>query len=116
MSLRVKGLQSGRGTEQVGFVGAFPGEAVARSAKVAIGCSGTINRTFQIEHIDKAFWPQIKVFAYQCDDPLVGERPVPKVLTDIEVGSATPMAYETCTSHRRASPAATMFFATYRPA
>ena len=30
----------------------------------------------------------------------------------MEVGSATPIAYDTCTSHFEASPAATMFLAT----
>ena len=38
--------------------------------------------------------------------------PVPNVVTEIDVGSATPIAYDTCTSQRRARPAATMFFAT----
>ena len=41
---------------------------------------------------------------------------MPKVLTLIEVGSATPIAYETCISHLSAKPAATIFFATYLPA
>ena len=31
----------------------------------------------------------------------------------MDVGSATPMAYESCISHLSANPAATMFFATY---
>ena len=38
--------------------------------------------------------------------------PVPKVSTVIEVGSATPMAYDTWISQRSARPAATMFLAT----
>ena len=33
-----------------------------------------------------------------------------------ETGRATPIAYATCTSARRASPAATTFFATWRAA
>ena len=37
--------------------------------------------------------------------------PVPNVSTATETGSATPMAYATCTSQVRASSAATMFFA-----
>jgi hypothetical protein len=41
---------------------------------------------------------------------------VPKVSTATETGFATPIAYATCTSHRRASLAATMFFATQRAA
>ena len=39
-------------------------------------------------------------------------RPVPNVLTITEVGSATPIAYDTWISARDARPAATMFFAT----
>jgi hypothetical protein len=39
---------------------------------------------------------------------------VPKVSTMTDTGSATPMAYASCSSHFAASPAATMFFATYR--
>jgi len=38
--------------------------------------------------------------------------PVPKVVTMTLVGWATPMAYEICTWHFDASPAATTFFAT----
>ena len=38
--------------------------------------------------------------------------PVPNVVTEIYVGSATPIAYDTCTSQRSAMPAATMFLAT----
>lgn len=38
--------------------------------------------------------------------------PVPKVSTYTPTGRATPMAYAICTSARRASPEATMFFAT----
>ena len=39
--------------------------------------------------------------------------PVPKVSTRIDTGFATPIAYASCISHLSASPAATMFFATY---
>ena len=45
-----------------------------------------------------------------------GTVEVPKVSTRTETGSATPMAYATCTSQRRARPAATMFLATQRAA
>src|SRR5258708_5895506 len=38
-------------------------------------------------------------------------RPVPNVSTRIATGFTTPIAYDTCTSHREASPAATMFLA-----
>ena len=41
---------------------------------------------------------------------------MPNVSTAIEVGCARPIAYDTCTSHRSASPAATRFLATYRAA
>jgi len=41
---------------------------------------------------------------------------VPKVSTYKPTGCARPMAYATCTSHRRARPAATTFFATHRMA
>ena len=37
--------------------------------------------------------------------------PVPKVCTSSDTGSATPIAYATCTSQRRARPAATTFLA-----
>src|SRR5438067_6706009 len=43
-----------------------------------------------------------------------GTLPVPNVSTRIATGFTTPMAYETWTSHLRASSAATMFFATLR--
>ena len=43
-----------------------------------------------------------------------GTLPVPKVSTMIETGSATPIAYATCTCARSASPEATMFLATWR--
>ena len=39
---------------------------------------------------------------------------VPNVFTDIDVGSATPMAYDMDTSAFLQIPEATMFFATYR--
>ena len=39
--------------------------------------------------------------------------PVPNVSTMIDVGLATPIAYESWISHLSASPAATIFFATY---
>ena len=45
-----------------------------------------------------------------------GTTDVPKVSTITDTGSATPIAYAICTSQRRASPAATMFFATQRAA
>ncbi|MNH46070.1 hypothetical protein D3C79_1087110 [compost metagenome] len=38
--------------------------------------------------------------------------PVPKVLIEMDVGWATPMAYDTWISQRSARPAATMFLAT----
>src|SRR5215813_10280635 len=40
--------------------------------------------------------------------------PVPNVSTSTLTGSATPIAYASCTSQRSANPAATMFFATWR--
>jgi len=40
-----------------------------------------------------------------------GIRPVPSVCTITDTGSATPMAYASCTSARSAMPAATTFFA-----
>ncbi len=42
--------------------------------------------------------------------------PVPNVFTFMLTGSATPIAYASCTSHFSASPAATIFFAMYRAA
>ena len=39
--------------------------------------------------------------------------PVPNVSTIIDVGCATPIAYDNWISHLSARPAATMFFATY---
>ena len=45
-----------------------------------------------------------------------GITDVPKLSTITETGWATPIAYASCTSQRRASPAATMFFATQRAA
>ena len=44
----------------------------------------------------------------------VDTLPVPNVSTMTETGSATPIAYATCTMHRSARPAATTFFATWR--
>ena len=41
-----------------------------------------------------------------------GTVPVPCVSMSTLTGSATPMAYASCTRQRRASPAATMFLAT----
>src|SRR5438445_13217444 len=45
-----------------------------------------------------------------------GTGAVPKVSTMMLTGSAIPMAYAICTSQRRASRAATTFFATQRAA
>src|SRR5207247_11320527 len=43
-----------------------------------------------------------------------GALPVPNVSTRTATGLTTPIAYDTCSSHLLANPAATMFFATYR--
>ena len=63
ISLRVRGLKACGRAQRIGFVRALPGKAVARSAKMAVCCGSTVNGALQIEHIDKAFWAQIKVFA-----------------------------------------------------
>ncbi|VEB40938.1 Uncharacterised protein [Chromobacterium violaceum] len=53
----------------------------------------------------KCFFTSSTIFSF-------GILLVPKVSTAIEVGSATPIAYDTWIWHWRARPAATMFFAT----
>src|SRR5918994_130481 len=45
-----------------------------------------------------------------------GSFPVPKVWTSTDTGRATPIAYASCTSQRRARLASTMFLATQRAA
>ena len=67
-------LQPGGCAEGVCFIGAFPSKALARAAKVPV-CGGvTVNGPLQIQHINKSFWPQIKVIPDQCDNCLIRQR------------------------------------------
>jgi len=90
--------------EQFGFVGAFPGEARSGAAEVAVGRRGAVHRAPQIERFDDALWRELEMGANEFGDWAFGIVPVPKVSAMTETGSATPIAYASCTSTLRASP------------
>src|SRR6185503_12677642 len=96
--------------QRQGLIGGFPGELGLFAAEVAVGRGLLEDGTLQVEHLDDALGTQVEVLGTSEESASSDILPVPCVVTMTLVGRATPIAYETCTRHLDARPAATMFF------
>ena len=82
-----------------------------------VGGGRPVDRPAQVEVAHDRGRAQVEVLDDEAGDLVAGRcGRVPNVSTSTLTGCATPIAYATCSSQRRASPAATTFLATQRAA
>jgi len=80
------------GFQRFGFVGELPREGVFRAAEMAEGGGLAVDRAAELQVVDDGARGQVEFARTRSVNLSSGIAPVPKVSTDTDTGSATPMA------------------------
>ena len=100
-------------------VGLLPGRVDVVAAEVAVGARRAVDGAAQVEVADDGVRAEVedaRARGASGRGRRCGTCACRSVSTDTPIGCGCPMAYESSTSTRSASPAATRFFATQRAA